>query len=313
MSATKINPRYSGHETFVCRYAWLPKIVTELMASQGHNLFSDENEAMVRLGIGKNMVRSAKFWAEAAQIIEEFEGGFRPSQFGNQLIGPEGWDPFLEKPETLWLIHWKIATHPTRPLFHWQQMLNYWHRSEFTESELLPFLEHALPKDKEKTSKRTLADGLRVFINSYVPTRGKKGEIAEDNLDCPLAELGLIHIAGERLNQLNQRETIYSYNLDEKPSISPELFAYCLFDFWTSSEKFSEEKSLSARVVCSEAGSPGQIFKLQEREVNTLLDTLSDATGQSIVFKESQTLQQIWRNKPITEEALLDSIYDSAL
>lgn len=80
---------------------------------------------MVSLGIGKNMVRSAKFWAEAAQVIEEREGGgHQVTPFGHELQSEEGWDAYLEYPETLWLLHWKIATHPSRPLFHWEQMLN---------------------------------------------------------------------------------------------------------------------------------------------------------------------------------------------
>jgi hypothetical protein len=302
--------RYSGHETFVCRYAWLPKVLSELSKKDGQHLFGDEDEAMVRLGIGKNMVRSAKFWAEAAQVIEEREdGGHQSTFFGRELLGPDGHDAYLEFPETLWLLHWKIATHPSRPLFHWQQMLNYWHRPEFSESEALPFLEKALPKDKEKTSSRTLADGFRVFVNSYVPTRGRKGEIAEDNLDCPLVELGLIRIAGERLTHEHHRETIYSFNIEPRASITPELFAYCLDDFWKNSEKFREEKSLSSRVICAEAGSPGQVFKLPESALTLLLDGLSVTTNRSMVFEESQSMQQVWMKKAVSSEKLLESIY----
>lgn len=38
----------------------------------------------------------------------------------------------------------------------------------------------------------------RKFLHTYVPTRGRKGEIQEDNLDCPLVELELIVKGGER-------------------------------------------------------------------------------------------------------------------
>ncbi len=133
MPAIEPKARYSGHETFVCRYAWLPKVVTELDKKPAH--FSDEDNAMIRLGIGKNMVRSAKFLPEAAQAIEDREdGGQRVTGFGRDLLGHDGYDQFLERPETLWLLHWEIATHPARPLFHWQQMLNYWHRPELAAS-----------------------------------------------------------------------------------------------------------------------------------------------------------------------------------
>lgn len=306
--STKTQTRYSGHETFVCRYAWLPKVVAEL--ERDHTLFSDEDTAMVRLGVGKNMVRSAKFWAEAAQVIEDREsGGHQVTAFGRDLLGHDGYDPFLERTETLWLLHWKISTHPTRPLFHWQQLLNFSHRPEFTESEVLQLLEKALPKDKEKTSKRTLADGFRVFVNSYLPTKGRKGEIAEDNLDCPLVELGLIRIVGERVTKEHNRETIYSFNIEPRASITPELFAYCLDDFWKNCERFREEQSLSSRVISTEPGSPGQIFKLPESALTLLLDSLSAATGRALVFEESQSMQQVWKKKAISSEELLEMIY----
>lgn len=314
MTITNSIPRYSGHETFVCRYAWLPKVIDELSKPNGQYLFRNENDAMVRLGVGKNMVRSAKFWAEAAQVIENNdEGGHQLSSFGRELLGRDGWDRYLEQPETLWLLHWKIATHPTRPLYYWEQMLNFWHRPEFCESEALSFLEKALPPEKEKTSSRTLSDGFRVFVNSYVPTRGKKGEIAEDNLDCPLVELGLIRVAGERITAENHRETIYSFNIEAKSSISVALFAYCLNDFWRNSEKSNGESSLNFRTVCSAPGSPGQVFKLPEAALMALLDGLSDATKGAIVFEESQSMPQVWMKNPLSDEMLLEAIYNADL
>jgi len=50
--------RVSGHESFPCRYSWLPKAVRGL--AENPMIFSDEDAAMVTLGVGKNMVRSRK-------------------------------------------------------------------------------------------------------------------------------------------------------------------------------------------------------------------------------------------------------------
>lgn len=310
MTATKSSARFSGHETFVCRYAWLPKVVTEL--AKNPLLFNDEVGAMVRLGIGKNMVRSAKFWAEAAQLIEDAEGGGHSiTDFGRELLGHEGHDQYLERPETLWLIHWKFATHPERPLFHWEQMLNFWHRPEFSESEVIPFLVRALKPEKAQMSERTLSDGYKVFVNSYVPSRGRKGEIAEDNLDCPLVELGLIRVAGERLNKDGHREPIYTLSIERKPTISVELFAYCLAEFWRNSGEYRNEESLSLRVISTASGSPGQIFKLPEADITTILESLSSATDGAMSFEESRSMQQVFRKKEVSAEDLLNRVYNS--
>ena len=57
--------RISGHETVSCRYTWLPKAVKCLR--ENLTLFSDEPNAMVALGVGKNMVRSIRFWSQPAK------------------------------------------------------------------------------------------------------------------------------------------------------------------------------------------------------------------------------------------------------
>ena len=48
--------RFSGHETFPCRYAWLPKAVKALRDDE--LIFSKMDEAIVLMGLGKNMVKA---------------------------------------------------------------------------------------------------------------------------------------------------------------------------------------------------------------------------------------------------------------
>ena len=100
-----MNYRFSGHETFPCRYTWLPKAVHAIADDQREanesSLFRNEDEAMVRLGVGKNMVRASRFWAEAAEMsLVGPEGGMRVSALGGDLLGADGIDPFLEDVKT---------------------------------------------------------------------------------------------------------------------------------------------------------------------------------------------------------------------
>src|SRR4030095_8889769 len=112
-----MNYRYSGHETFPCRYTWLPKAVQNLR--RNNNLFRDEDEAMVRLGVGKNMVRAIRFWADATGVTSDGgKGTYEVTPIGAKLLGKSGYDRFLEDVKTLWLLHWQIATNP-EPLFAW--------------------------------------------------------------------------------------------------------------------------------------------------------------------------------------------------
>lgn len=50
-------PIFSGHESFACKSHWLKRGYDFV---RGENNFNDD-DAVVRLGVGKNMVASIKF------------------------------------------------------------------------------------------------------------------------------------------------------------------------------------------------------------------------------------------------------------
>jgi hypothetical protein len=309
VSASLTNYRFSGHETFVCRYAWLPKATKEI--GKRKNLFKDEDKAMVALGVGKNMAHSIRFWAESAQIIEQTAPAtYKITAFGRELLGKGGHDRFLEDPRTLWILHWKITTNPKAPIFFWYQLLNFWHRADFTESEIITYFQKSAPHGASLRSKSTLEQGYRVFVNTYVATRGRKGEVLEDNLDSPLVALDLLRRTGERrLADDERHEPIYTMNLDDKPTITPELFAYCLHDFWNNTHP--EEKTLPFRALTVGANSPGQVFKLPELAVRRHLDLLNDATRGAYFFGESASIQQVVRKRAVSSTVLLRSVYST--
>ena len=118
--------RISGHESFPCRYTWLPKAVRGLR--ENPDLFSEEADAMVALGVGKNMVRSIRFWSLASGMtrVAPKSRGLSLTKLGSLLLGERGLDPFLEDIRTLWLIHWNLATNMENPLLAWDYLLNRW-------------------------------------------------------------------------------------------------------------------------------------------------------------------------------------------
>ncbi len=303
------NPRFrfSGHDTFPCRYTWLPKAVQNLR--RNGNLFADEDQAMVRLGVGKNMVRAIRFWADASEVaVPAPKQGLAVSEFGNAVFGPGGCDEFLEDIKTLWLIHWNLSTSVTEPLFAWYYLLNFWHRPDFTRSEALAVFTQEAGRLGKKLSAVTLEHHFTTFLHSYVPTRSRKGEVLEDNLDCPLVELELIQNVGERPTaESNRHEPIYAFRVEEKPEISPELFAYCLDDFWN--KRHSQEKTLSFRDLAVAEGGPGQIFKLPEHAIRERLESIEKDSAGKFLYQESAAFQQVVRAERCSPLQLLKKVY----
>jgi len=302
-----VSYRFSGHETFPFRYSWLPKAYGALVRSCG--VFADEEQAMVELGVGKNMVRAIRFWVQACGIAElQKEGGYSTTPFGRTIFDKKnGLDPFLEDRRTLWLLHWKLASQRDEPLFAWDYLLNRWPHPEFSRTEVTKEFAHQANLLDRKLSSVTLEQHFDIFLHSYVPTKSPKGEILEDNLDCPLVELELIRRVGERnVNGKTRREPIYAFRREPKPDITSELFVYCLAEFWLSRRK--RELTLTFRDVSVAEGSPGQIFKLPETDVRQRLEALDGHSG-SFRYQESAALQRVEKRTEPDPNELLKLIF----
>lgn len=300
--------RISGHESFPCRYTWLPKAVQGL--SRGPKLFADEEQAMVDLGVGKNMVRSIRFWAQASGLIESISRtGYQVTDLGRALLGERGVDPFLEDIRTLWLIHWAISTNTQNPLLAWDFLFNHWQEPDLVPSQVLTSLQQEAARQDEDISPVTVEQHFETFLHTYIATRGRKRDVQEDNLDCPLVELELIIKVGERAldRPSGRHESVYSFRREEKPEITPELFACCLNDFWQ--KRWAEEDTLPLREVAHGHGSPGQIFKLPEEDIRVRVEALASQTAGFFSYVESTNLQQVRKHGARNNIEMLKAVY----
>lgn len=315
MAGSALNFKFSGHETFACRYAWLTKAATAVAEDVSILTAKREDDAMAILGVGKNMVRSIRFWAESAEIIQSTEGGHAVTSFGGKLLCDwvddrggqhRAFDAYLEDIQTLWLLHWKLATNPSALIFSWDFLLNRFQEPElYTSSVVRSFERELVTQSISKGSMEQLWD---VFLHSYVPTRGRKGEVREDNLDCPLVELDLLIPTGITESSIHpgRVETKYAFRREDKAEIGRGLFAYCLHEFWKN--RHSEEKSIPLHLVANGHGSPGQIFKIPEADIRTRLLGIEEASRGAYLFEESAAIPRVIR-QPNNQYPTLRSVY----
>jgi hypothetical protein len=304
--------RFSGHESFPCRYTWLPKAYKAI--SVDPEIFADDNRAMVMLGVGKNMVKAIRFWVQAFGIAKPAIGtpGLVPTDLGHWIFGYGGLDPYLEDVQTLWLLHWKLSSIKEDPLFAWYFLLFRWSEPQFSRSEIL----NQFTRESEQME-RPLADFTKdqhfdIFLHSYVPVRSKKtNEVLEDSLDCPLNELQFIVPAGERLvSEGGRREPLYEFNSENGGVISDQLFVYCLFDYWRSFH--ASEQTISFREVSSAPCSIGQVFKLNEPELRSRLERINLDSGGLFEFVSSASVPRLIKTgqlDELTEGGLINMMY----
>lgn len=262
-----IRYRFSGHETFPFRYLWPQKGVRGLTDDPG--LFFRE-DAIVRLGVGRNMVASIRFWCQALGLAE-VNGRTRiaaPTELGRRLFGTHGWDPYLEDLGTLWLLHWQLVDSP-EIASTWSLAFTDWRRDTFTRKELVKWLARIVKRRaNQRTSLHSLKRDVEVFIRTYVQSDTQSRRAIEDTFDCPLSELGLLRRVDRDL---------YCFNRGVKPNLPVEILAYALARYWDT--RVREQETLTFDRVLFGMGSIGSAFQLSDMGLATHLETLPAWAG----------------------------------
>lgn len=287
------NARYgfSGHETFPFRYAWIPKAIQKL---PGHPDLFNREDAIVTLGVGKNMVKSIKHWCETMDLIEPFDRGrqARVTPLGNALFSPHGWDPYLEDPATLWLLHWLLVSKPERATT-WYFAFTKFSAEYFTRDTLVDWLLKTVPMDNgARVTIASLRRDVEVFLKTYCPSPSTREVPLEDTFECPLVELGL-------LKEIERGH--FQFIRGPKPSLPDAIFVYALSDFWQRSVPHLQ--TLSFEKILHEGGSPGGVLKLSENALGERLERLPRWTGLS--FDETAGTRNVLRQNMRAEFNLL--------
>ncbi|NJL01419.1 MAG: DUF4007 family protein [Spirulinaceae cyanobacterium SM2_1_0] len=245
-TTTKAAAVFARHETFPPRFGWLKKGFDH--ASHNSQVFLAD-DATVRLGVGKNMVRSIRYWCAAFKLLADDA----PTPFGEQLLGDRGWDPYLEDPASLWLLHWQLLQAPCLATT-WRFVFNEFQASEFTEErlrgELTSYAERLSSRTAASSLKKDVSCLLRMYL-SQPPARKKQDR--EENLDCPFAELGLLQQLGDTLH--------IGFRVGVKPSLAPAVVAYTSLH---QAARNVSGRTIPASKLLFAAGSPGLVFKLTE-------------------------------------------------
>lgn len=259
----RLEDRFSGHESFVCRYGWLPKVHRAVL--QDPTILRDDLKAMHTLGIGKNMVRSIQFWGESTGIIQTSEAeGHEPGPLGRRLFGPNGWDPYLESLESLWLIHWRLVS--TAKLAAWSEVFGDGRLRRFDRKTLVDRLSIRGRDKARPLAVSTLEQHAGILVQSYL----KDERSSDDTSWCPLQDLSLL-----TQTVTDDGRTAFTVSNGQQLGLTARAFAVCLLDYVR--RRGANRANLALADVARGDYAPGTILCLNELMVRRLLDEL--ATG----------------------------------
>lgn len=254
MHRTQFRPIFARHETFQPRFGWLRKAYLAGETGQGEDFSADD--ATVRLGVGKNMVRAIRFWGEACKVLEPLptrgrSSGLVPSEFGRSILGHDGWDPYLELPGSLWLLHWAMLRPPTH-LPVWWIAFNEFNAIEFQSDDLLERAVRECEAVGAAVGKGSIKKDVDCCLRMY--SGGGAAKTAEFITESPFVSLGLI----SRTNAGS-----YRFMVGSKGTLAPELVAFASLDYMTR----NGAQTATLTSLANDPASPGRVFKLAEDHI----------------------------------------------
>lgn len=186
------------------------------------------------------------------------------------MFGAEGWDPFMEHPATLWLLHWKLASKLEKGS-SWFLAFTRWGAPNFTKDRLSKWVLGMIESvPAARATPNSLKRDIDVFVRTYVQSR-KKQKFFEDSFDCPLVELGLI----------NEIELgVYEFTREKRASLPDEVFIYALHEYWQYN--YPNQNSISFEMVQHGPGSPGRVFGMTENALFERLEKLPKWAGMAL-------------------------------
>lgn len=280
---------FSGHDSFQCRQLWLKKGYD--FVQEGKN-FNDE-DAVVRLGVGKNMVSSIRFWLKAFNVIDNKD---IPTEFGKRLFDDEnGYDPFLEDEASLWLLHYQLVKNSFASIY--SLVFNEFRKEKllFSKETFVNYVRRIGENNPDLSfNENTVAKDFIVFSNLYKSDPDSKN--VEDSFSGILSEIELLKTSGK-----GKDEQFYIENT-ERDNLSEAVVLFTIID------NSNYGNSISLNSLEFDLNSPGSIFALNR---SGLLNKISDMIDdfQYITFTDQAGIKELQFKIKADAYTILDSYY----
>jgi hypothetical protein len=252
---------FSGHETFVCKQFWLKK---------GYDFVSQnkkfgDNQAVVDLGVGKNMVNAINFWMKAFGMNNQ-DGLTAMAQF---IFDDEtGKDVFLEDIGTIWLLHYLLIKTELASIYSlfFNEFLK--EKPEFSKEQFQKWL---MNKSEGKISENSIKRDMDVLLRTYLKPKKSKS-IEKDFMNIFV-----------NLELLVEKENKFQIQINEKSNLPAAIFLYAILD----NEAFKNTNSISLKDLRFSAHSPGLVFAINLDGIYLKIKEIEELYPNHIIFTET--------------------------
>lgn len=273
---------FSGHESFFCKAMWLKKGYDFISSG---NKFTD-SDAVVKLGVGKNMVAAIRYWLKSFGLTKDDELTPIAKYVFNDA---EGKDPYTEDKNTLWLLHYLIVTRKVASIYNLLFLDFQREKREFDKGQLLSFIKRKCdtPEQKNVFNENTVKKDIRVLLQNYVaPTSAK----SLDEYSGLLLDLGLIR----------NNDNTYSFNEVKIGQIHPLIIYFALLDMANCDKTLSNDK-LNALSL---------IFCMSKADFLQNVRDLCEKYSGELTFTDNSGIRNVHIMTEINKYGILDRYYE---
>lgn len=277
-------PIFSGHETFRCKTHWL-KRGYDFICNGGN--FNAE-DAVVCLGVGKNMVSSIKYWMKAFGFID---ANNTLTNIARYLLDDDlGVDPFFEDIGTLWLLHLNLINEDYATIYKKTFIDFHRQRNEIEKPKLQNFIKATCFDGAYANlyNESTIKKDVDVLLHNYCGVG--KDNIEEQN--TLLLPLNLIRIGADK-------ET-WIFNYTNQNSVPAQMFLYAII-------KTKEEGTCSVPFELLQKLS--LIFCMDNNELVDIINKVCLLYPSEIIFSDNSGIKELQFRREFNEIEILDIYY----
>ncbi len=277
---------FSGHESFPCKSLWLKKGYDFVIEGNDFN----NPEAVIGLGVGKNMVASIRFWLKAFGVTENDNITWLGDYLFNDTNGK---DKYLEDIATLWLLHFNLVFSETATLYNLFFCGVQRERTHFEREQVLTYVKLKMVEAGKITqfNANTVKKDIGVLLQNYCLPR--KSQSNED-FSSLLIDLDLIRQSSEGKG--------YYINVDGKRGVTREIFLYGLL-------KLKEQEGDNTIAFDTIQENVGLVFCMQDFETIEMLKQLANEYSQYFAYSDVAGIKQVQFTKDLDPRHVLDNYY----
>ncbi len=284
---------FSGHESFPCRTLWLKKGYDFIAKKFDFNA----DDAVVKLGVGKNMVSAIRYWYKVFGFNSEKLGWIANYLFDDTT----GKDKYLEDLGTLWLLHFLIVYHNEATLYNIFFALFQKERRVFDRDHILKFVKRKLVEAKKETAfneNTVRRDIATLLLNYCLPKKPQ----SNDEYSTLLLDLDLLRQTDKKDKKEGQNSYDYYFNIEGKRQVTDEIF---LFAVIVANEDNSQviDYELLQEI--------GLIFCMTDLETIDMLKNLSEKYPEHLSYVDHAGIRNLSILKELKPIDILNNYYDA--